>query len=173
MDYVAPDGRDRIIPRFHIKPVRDNFQSEKQGREVWNDVEYVELIVPGDNKNIVDVAVKDEHRDRWPTKYAAFKANMEAPESGTPLDEWAGVGRSQVMELNSVHIRTVEALASLSDAQLAKCVPMGGHALRAKAQRFIEQTDAEKPLAEMTQRIRELEDKLAAALEATKEKEAA
>jgi len=67
----------------------------------------------------------------------------------------------------------VEALAGLSDAQLAKCVPMGGQALRAKAQRFIEQTEAEKPIAEMTQRIRELEEKLALALEAKTEKEAA
>jgi hypothetical protein len=78
-----------------------------------------------------------------------------------------------VIELNSVHIRTVEALAGLSDAQLAKCVPMGGQALRAKAQRFIEQTEAEKPLAELTQRIRELEEKLALALEAKAEKEVA
>ena len=46
-------------------------------------------------------------------------------------------------------------------------------ALRAKAQRFIEQTEAEKPLAEMAQRIRELEEKLALALEAKTEKEAA
>jgi hypothetical protein len=50
---------------------------------------------------------------------------------------------------------------------------MGGHALRAKAQRFIEQTDAEKPLAEMTQRIRELEEKLALAIESQAAKEAA
>jgi hypothetical protein len=50
---------------------------------------------------------------------------------------------------------------------------MGGQALRAKAQRFIEQTETEKPLAEMTQRIRELEEKLTAALEAKAEKEAA
>jgi len=170
MDYRAPDGRDRVIPRFHVQPVRNNFLSEKEGREVWNDVEYVELIVPGDNKNIVDVAVKDEHRERWAQQYAAFKANMVAPESGTPLDEWAGVGRSQVMELNSVHIRTVEALAGLSDSQLTKCVPMGGHALRAKAQRFIEQTEAEKPMMAMEQRIRELEDKLALALETKQER---
>ncbi len=120
--------------------------------------------------NIVDVRVKDEHRERWPTKYAAFKANMEAPESGTPLDEWAGVGRSQVMELNSVHIRTVEQLAGLSDSQLAKAIPMGGNALRAKAQRFIEQTDAEKPLQAMEQRIRELEEKLALAVESKAER---
>jgi hypothetical protein len=122
MDYVAPDGRDRVIPRFHIKAVRNNFLSAKEGREVWNDEEYVELIVPGDNKNIVDVRVKDEHRERWPTKYAAFKANMEAPESGTPLDEWAGVGRSQVMELNSVHIRAMEQRIRELEEKLALAV---------------------------------------------------
>jgi hypothetical protein len=43
---------------------------------------------------------------------------------------------------------------------------MGGHALRAKAQRFIDQTDAEKPLAEMTQQIRALKEELAALKEA-------
>jgi hypothetical protein len=169
MDYVAPDGRDRVIPRFYVKPIRMNFQSEKEGREVWEDHEYVEIIVPGDSKNIVHEAVKEHHRERWPTQYQRFKSHMEAPSEGTPLEEWAAVGASMVMELKSHHVRTVEHLAGLSDSQLSKVCPMGGHALRERAKRFLEQVDAEKPIAELTQQVEALKAEIAA----MREKEAA
>jgi hypothetical protein len=169
MDYVAPDGRDRAIAQFYIKPIKNNFLSQKEGREIWEDREYVEIIVPGDSKNIVHTAVTDAHRDRWPRSYQAFKSHMEAPAEGTPLEEWAAVGASMVMELKSHHVRTVEHLAGLSDSQLAKVCPMGGHALRDRAKRFLEQVDAEKPIAELTQQVEALKAELAA----MREKEAA
>ena len=170
MDYVPDDGRDRVIPQFYVKPVRNNFLSEKEGREVWDDQEYVEIIVPGDSKNIVHEQVKDSHRDRWPTQYARFKANMEAPSEGTPLEEWPPVSRSMVMELKSHHVRTVEHLAGLSDSQLSKVCPMGGNALREKAQRFLAHVEAEKPVAELTQQLEALKAEIAAMRE---QKEAA
>lgn len=162
MDYVQDDGRERCHPIFYMKPVRNNFLSQKEGREVWADEEYVEIIVPGDSKSIVHEKVKDAHRDRWPRQYAAFKANQEVPTEGTPLEEWAAVGASQVLRLKSHHVRTVEDLAGLSDAQLAKVCEMGAHALRDRAKRFVEQVAAEKPIAEMTQQIEALKAEIAA-----------
>lgn len=165
MSYIRGDIDDRsgdnAIPRFFLKAVRNAFQSKAEGREVWEDQEYVEIIVPGETKNIAVRKVKDADRDRWPRQYMAFKESRETPAEGTPLEEWAAVSASQVMELKSHHIRTVEHLAGLSDAQLAKCVPMGGHALRDRAQRFIQQVDAEKPVAELTQQVEALKAEIA------------
>lgn len=160
--FTLPSSQDKMIPRFYMKPVRQAYRSEQEGREVFEDREYVEIIVPGDKHSIVDVAVKDEHRDRWPRQYEAFQKSQEAPEEGTPIEEWAPIGASQALELKSSHVRTVEHLAGLSDSQLAKVVPMGGHALREKAQAWLKQAEDGKPFAELQQRNRELEERLAA-----------
>jgi len=160
--FTLPSTQDKLIPRFYVKPVRNNYRSEAEGREVFEDKEYVEIIVPGDKHSVVDVKVTDEHRDRWGRQYDAFKKSMEAPEEGTPIEEWAPIGASQALELKSVHVRTVEHLAGLSDSQLAKCVPMGGYQLREKAQAWLKQAEDGKPFAELQQRNRELEERLAA-----------
>lgn len=166
MAYTRGDPQDRsgdrAIPRFFIKPMKNNFRSQAEGREIWEDKEYVEIIVPGETKNIAERAVRDEDRDRWPSQYARFKESREAPETGTPLEEWAAVSASMVMELKSHRIRTVEHVAGLSDSQLAKCIPMGGHALRERAQRFIDQASAEQPIAELTQQVETLKAQLQA-----------
>ena len=159
-DYSPASERDTIIPRFYMNPVRNNFESEKQGREVWEEVAYVEMFVPGDKNATPCERVKQAHKERWPRQWDAFEKSIEAPEDGTPLSEWAAVGRAQVIELNSVHIRTVEQLAALSDTQLAKAVPMGGHALRQRAQAWLAQAEQGAPLAQANQRIQTLEDQI-------------
>ncbi len=159
-DYSPPTERDTIIPRFFMNPVRNNFESEKQGREVWEEVPYVEMFVPGDKNATPVERVKPSHKERWPRQWDAFEKSVEAPEDGTPLAEWAAMSRAQVIELSSVHVRTVEQLASLSDTQLAKAVPMGGHALRARAKAWLEQAEQGAPLAEANQRIETLEQQI-------------
>lgn len=148
---------DNIIPRFYLKPVKNPFLSKQEGREVWSDVEYVEMIVPGDKNAIHHEKVKDVHRERWARQYEAFTKSREAPTDGTPLEEWAVIGASQVLELKSCHVRTVEQLAGLSDSQLAKVVPMGGHALREKAQAYVsKESAAERKVAELEAKLNEL-----------------
>lgn len=132
------DKNDNARPRFYTKPVKNNFKSETEGRAVFEDKEFVEILVPGDRKTVVDTLIKEEHRRRWPREYAAFKAGLETPVDGTPLEEWASITRSQVEELRFGHIRTVEQLAGLPDASLNNTVPMGGYPLREKAQRWLE-----------------------------------
>ncbi len=153
--FDAPSTKDNIIPRFYMKPVKNEFKSNAEGREVWDEVEYVEMFIPGDKLTEVHEKVKDHHRERWAPRYAAFKESREAPSEGTPLEEWAGIGAAQVMELKSCHSRRVEHLAGLADSQLSKSVPMGGQALREKAQRYVSQE------SESDRRIRQLEEQIA------------
>lgn len=160
--FATKGERDTIIPRFFMNPIRNNFESEKQGREVWIEVPYVEMFIPGDKNATPVVKVKEEHQERWPRQWEAFLKSAEPPEDGTPLSEWAAVGRAQVMELSSHHVRTVEQLAGLSDTQLGRVVPMGGHALREKAKAWLAQADQAAPLAEAMQQIEILKQQIAA-----------
>lgn len=135
---ASADKHDNARPRFYIKSVKNNFRTETEGRPVFEDKEFVEILVPGDRKTVVDTLVKEEHKRRWPREYAAFKAGQEIPIEGTPLEEWPQITRSQVEELKFAHIRTIEQLAGLPDDALNRSVSMGGFALREKAQRHLE-----------------------------------
>lgn len=168
---VQPGDRDVCIPEFYIKPVRQAFRSEQEGREVYEDREYVRIIVPGPpsgsvSPTVVDRAVEDEHKTRWPRQYAAFKAGAAQLLEGTPIEEWAAIGRSQAMELAACQVRTVEALAALPDLILQKVAPMGGLALRDKARAFLDQAAGLAPLSAAMSEIEDLKARLKLADEA-------
>lgn len=168
--------RDHTLPRFYLRPVEQAHKTATEGRPIFEDVEFVEIIIPGNRGAVHDTMVRAEHRERWPREYAAFKAGQALPVEGTPLEEWPAVTRSQVEELRHFNIRTVEQLAALSDDALNRVVPMGGFSLREKAQRFLEhaaslapmealaakhEADAAK-LAAMEEQIRQLTEQLKA-----------
>lgn len=178
MDFTAPnrDGPDKTIPRFFIKAVLNEFRSTAEARRVFEDKEYVEIIVPGERGTIVEERVKDTHRERWPRAYEAFKGGQELVLEGTPIDEWPAVGPSQALEMKLSNVKTVEQLAGLSDALLSKVVPMGGHALRDKAKRFLEVAsnnapterlaadlaEAQRESADLKRQLKELGDRFQA-----------
>lgn len=132
---------DNARPRFYTEAVQNNFRSQQEGRPIFDEKEFVEILVPGDRKTAWVGQVTDEHRRRWPQLYQAWKAGQEAPEEGYALEQWAGINKAQVEELRFAKVRTVEQLASLPDDALNRCVPMGGWQLREKAQRFLKQME--------------------------------
>lgn len=154
--------KDNTIPRFYIRPVKNEFKSNEAGRAIFEDREYVEIIIPGNRGTMVDAPVREEHKMRWPQRYAAFKAGAEQATEGTPIEEWAAITRSQAEELKHVNVRTVEILANLDDQNLQRAVPMGGHALRDKARRFIEQAQGAAPAEALAAKVEEQADMMAA-----------
>jgi hypothetical protein len=36
-----------VFPRFYMRAVQSNFETERQGRPIFNDEEYVEIIMAG------------------------------------------------------------------------------------------------------------------------------
>jgi hypothetical protein len=142
-------NRDGAIPRFYMDTRKNNFRSEKEGRACFDDVEMVEILIPGDRKTQFCGLVNDQHRRRFAQQYAAFKAGLEAPVEGTPIAELPGLTRAQAEELAFAHVKTIEILANLSDDQLSKAVGMGGFKLREKAQRRLEQISGDAPMEKL------------------------
>lgn len=151
--YHPKAQHDTVRGIFYMKAVKNNFESAKQGRDIWDEIPYVEILIPGDKLTEVHERVNESHKARWPTSWAAFLANQEAPEEGTPLAEWPPVNRSTVEMLASVKVRTVEQLAGLSDAQIGACMPMGGRVLRDKAIAWLKQAEGMAPMSEMQQEL--------------------
>lgn len=135
-EYLA-GFRKPVIPRFETKAVHMEHASKQQGRPIYEDREYVEIMVVGERGFSAYEPVSDEHKQRWPEEYRAFKEGKESPLQGTPLAEWPTVTRSKVEELAFFHIRSVEDLAGVNDAQLQK-LGMGARELREKARTFLE-----------------------------------
>lgn len=155
-DPPPPDAPKRpAIPRFYVLPVQLEFASSEAGRPIFEDREFVDIIIPGDRRAMAHHPVNDEHRNRWPKEYAAFKAGKEAPLEGTPLLQWPGMTRSRVEELAYFHIRTVEELALVNDHQLQN-LGMGARQEREKAKLFLEAArTGSAPLEKMIRRIEE------------------
>lgn len=160
-DFVTgAEQKDTAFPEFRMEPVKNEFETNRQGKPVYTDVEYVTIRVPGDRKTEWDGKVTDVHRQRWPRHYAAFKAQQEMPSEGMPLKEWAALTRSQVLELAAANVKTVEQLADLPDELLNKAVSMGGFALRDKAKRFLEQAAGAATAERLAAEKQQLEDNM-------------
>jgi len=140
---------DRVFAQFYMHPRKDEAASLKEGRDIYEEIPYVKIIVPGDKDNIVQRPMREQDKMRFPRQWEAFERNEEAPMVGTPLSEWAFVNRSQVEELKYFGIRTVEDLANAPDSQIQKF--MGINALKEKAKAFLEDSKLQAPIDKLTQ----------------------
>lgn len=142
---------------------------EGAGREIYDEVEYITILSPGDPTNIVERPVTDTDRKRYPQRYAAFKeGRSQEALSGTPLTAVPWMPANLAAEAKHQHVHSVEQLAAVSDEVLGR-LGMGWPKLRQKARDFIEAAKGNAPLEayrtaleqEQTERKR-LEEQLAA-----------
>lgn len=149
----------KLYVTFYVRAVMNNFQSSEQGRPIFDEKEYIRLIVPGDSKTTVDCPVTDEFRMRFPKQYDAFKRGLAQAVSGTPLEVWPQMTVGLVAELKAMNIQTVEQLAGLDDGRAQKI--MGHFELRRRAQAFLDAAEGEasnnKLAAELSKRDAEIE----------------
>ncbi len=147
MDAFAPRGStpDRSKPRFHMRAVEMPFKSREAGRPIFEDREFVEIIIPGMNKSTVIEPVNEQHVARWPEAYAAWKRGQELPQSGTPLEEWPVLTTATVANLKALNMRTVEDLAGAPDTVLQN-IGQGAFDFRRRALAFLEQAKDSAPL---------------------------
>lgn len=127
------------IPRFHSRAVEMTFKSQEAGRPIFEDREFVEILIPGDRRAMANEPVNEEHKARWPREYEAFKRGQELPREGTPLRNWPNsqMTPARVEELAFFNIVTVEELAAVGDNHLQN-LGMGARVMRQAAITFLE-----------------------------------
>ena len=131
-----PEPVDIVRPRFHYVPKLNKKKSEEAGTNVFDQVPYVEIIIPGDKNTRPTVQVNDSHKQRWPEQWAAFEKLGFVPREGTPLEEWPGCNRAQVEEWKQLGVHTVQELAGMAD-HLIERLGMGGRQWVKKAQEYL------------------------------------
>lgn len=98
--------------------------------------------------------------------YEAWKAGNEIPESGIPLQAWAGIDEGQVAEMKRLGIKTVEDVANITDALIQKIQLPRVRDLRKLAQEYL----ASKGATDMAGELAEMKEQLAAAMALLEEK---
>jgi hypothetical protein len=130
-------GDEKLAVQFNLHPLQSAEKSAAEGRPIFDDVEYVKIMTPGDRNDIIHRPATEADKRRFPKQYAAFKSgHTDHSASGTPLKAWPAVTASQVEELKYFHVHTVEQLANLSDTNAKSIGPI--IALRQQARDYIE-----------------------------------
>lgn len=128
--------QDTARPRFYMHAVENKAKSASEGRPVFDEREMVEIRIPGDRLAVHVNYVSDEHRQRWPDHYAAFKRGEARAASGTPLEHWPQMTTGRVASLKALGILSVEELSSLPDNMLGS-LGMGARELREQARAYL------------------------------------
>lgn len=149
-------GPDGSLLRFFYDSAKNEQASISLGRAIFDTALYVDIITPGQNASTprfeIERVFSEQSREalgmtidkKRSYKYAELAEFVErfkrdehqADLGGTPLREWPRIDRGLQATLAAVNIYTVEALAELSDTNLAY-LGMGARELRENAKQWL------------------------------------
>ena len=155
-----PQTKGRARPEFFTMTRKNETKSANEGRPIYDEINMVRIIIPGDAKTVAEQTVRDHHKQRWPREWEAFQKGQAAPISGMPLKEWSRSTPKMVAELNAQNIFTVEDLASVSDVNLGR-LGMGGRQLRDQAKAFIDAAKGTYDAAQHAEELKKRDDQIA------------
>jgi hypothetical protein len=153
-----PKTSHGLYVEFYNNAVQDKEKSLEEGRPIFVEQPYIQIMVPGDKDSIVRRPIRTgmnpkDDNNRFNVEYNAFLNNLEQPLEGTPVEEWTQISKSQALELQALNIKTVEMLADLNDVQVSKF--MGLADLKKRAASWIDLASKEAPIAYMQNELEE------------------
>lgn len=163
-DGVAVFGSDeKLLVRFYRHAELSQHKSKMEGRPIYDDVEMVSVIQPGE-KDEVKTLASDWHRRRFPKQYEAFQKGLEQSHTGAPLDLLFPAEPSTVLMLKQNNVFTIEQLAGISDTAMGN-IPMG-RTLADRAKAYLQASRGGQgfhQMEEMQRQIQQLQAQLAEA----------
>lgn len=161
-EFVGARNPDSLLyVKFYMETFQNNFQSEKQGRPIFEEELRVMIQPTGNNLLCVHSRATEAHKRRFPFQWQQFmNAQVDGGEGiqGTPLSQWPAITRAKGEELRGIKFFTVEQLANATDAQL-QVLGMEGRSLQQKAQAFLASAQgsalAQQQAAELERRKQE------------------
>jgi hypothetical protein len=165
-EFANPQDPDALLHvEFYWHEPISKWQSEVQGKEVrGKKIPFVRIMKPGDQTSILETAVRDDHKARWPKKWMAWQMREGLIEGSTDvpgwkIEEWPAISKddSKVQELKYLRFSTVEQLAGASDAQIQR-LGIGGIGLREQARAAIKERNRSEYKAEMDAKDKQIAD---------------
>lgn len=140
--------------QFYKHAELNSFETQKQGRKIFEEHVYVRILMPANRLNIIERRATEEDRKRFRRQFVAFVEKGESLQLGTPLDQLPSISASQVLELKALKIDTVEQLAGMADAT-AQLLGTGGQELKQRAVKFLDRASNAETLSAEVKALRE------------------
>lgn len=156
--YGRLPGDEQLIVRFIQEAIEDESTSAETGVVSYKDEVFVDIVIPGNNTlKVYDIA-NEQHKFRFLREWEAYQAGQRVDISGTPLKQWPQISAGQVRTLAGMNVFSVEQLAAVGDAQIAR-VQMSTLKHKAKAWLAAQEGQASimKTQAELEKRDAEIE----------------
>lgn len=126
-------------------------------------IPYVRIMTPGNNNNVIEVPVREDHKIRFAQRWLAWQIREGIIDGGGKdipgwnIDDWDEVNKNpeQLRELHHLRFHTVEMIAGASDAQLQR-MGMGGQGLREKARVAVRNKMGSETAGELAKRDAEI-----------------
>jgi hypothetical protein len=163
MTQRAMEGRsadDRLMIKFELFPHPNEIKSLEAGHPVYDDKEFITIIVPGDKTSIIHRPVWAQDKERFARQYAQFKQGLEQTVVGLPLKLWGGMTLGQAKEFEYFNVKTVEQLSEMSDGN--GIAIQGFNGLKQRAKDYVAQTKEQQPLMEMRAELEKKDSELSA-----------
>jgi len=150
-DTMSRAGADTAMGSFYHKAVENKANSEKAGRPVYDDVVYCRITKPEDKHFRHDAPATKEDEVRFALALAHFKATVEKPSEGTPLNLIPIFTAGQIASLAAAGMTTLEKFAGLE----AENVPPDFKELHRKATIYLDAANDKGSLARKCARLEE------------------
>lgn len=148
---AAAPGDEKLLVRFYMHYIEDPAETEKQGRPIYKDCEFIRIMTPGDRNNVIDRPIRPEDKSRFARQYAHYKETGGQAVIGTVLEEWPLATRAMTENLKSLGFHTVEQLAEARDDIVLN--NPGMMQLRDRAKHYLEVSKGNAPLTQLEAKL--------------------
>ncbi|WP_299830671.1 hypothetical protein [uncultured Roseobacter sp.] len=164
------DADKQLSVRFWLHAVESHKKSKEAGRPIFDEVEMVSIMAPGNTKTEHTARAQAMHynanerrqmtyAERFADAYSAFKRGIEEHVQGTPLSEAPFLSVAQKAEMRAKKINTVEQLATMADRNISK-MGMGFRAHVDAAKAYLDTATGSASLANEMAELRRQNEEL-------------
>jgi hypothetical protein len=157
---VAFGDDKRLFVQFYTRSVQNNYQSDQQGRPVFEARPFVKIVQPGE-RDVIDREVREEDKYRFRVQWERYEAQQEQTPTGTPLAVLYPSEPHIVDQMQALKIFTAEQLAGLTEQAISR-LGMGGRAHVERAKKFIEAAEKFGGAHQMQRELDAANDRIAA-----------
>ena len=112
---VLAGEKNTNLVEFHKKWCKNNFLSERAGKEEGEFKDFIIIRGLGQDKSVPDMPVQDQHKAEYAREWALYQSGQKQEAEGTPLKTWSVMDERLVKRLNSHGLYTIEAVRDVSD----------------------------------------------------------
>jgi len=149
----------KCVAQFYQHPKQNNYQTQLKGYPVYEDKDYVRILIPGDRNLITEKEVTEKEKKLYPMEWEAYKSGKIEIGNGTPIEQWPSVTPGQVQTLKYFNVYSVEQLAATSDSSI-QTLGMGYLGLREKAKTFLKMAEGIEVNSKLENEVLVLKEKL-------------